>query len=48
MLEVLERDIARLPALLAEEPGPLDEAPPDALAPDAEPAVRTPVQLGLF
>ncbi|HEX2302847.1 MAG TPA: uracil-DNA glycosylase [Gaiella sp.] len=48
MLEVLERDIARLPAFLAEEPVPQDEALPDALAPDAEPAVRTPVQLGLF
>ncbi len=48
MLDVLARDVARLPGLLAGEDGPrVDSAPvPSAAASDGE--RRRPVQLGLF
>jgi DNA polymerase len=51
MLDVLERDVARLPALLSHEPVPAvvaAQAATPAAEPDDEPRIRQPVQLGLF
>jgi hypothetical protein len=53
MLEVLERDVARLPELLASEglcgepPSAVPRRPGDVAA-ELETASRRPVQLGLF
>ena len=54
MLEVLERDVARLPELLGREAAPAAAAPPLPVVEPvetveaAEPRSRQPVQLGLF
>ena len=52
MLEVLERDVARLPGLLGAEVPPPVDLPPAPVVPETadpvEPRSRRPVQLGLF
>jgi uracil-DNA glycosylase len=49
MLDVLERDVARLPTLLSHEPAPPPGVVPTAVPePDETPRSRQPVQLGLF
>jgi uracil-DNA glycosylase len=48
MLAVLERDIARLPALLASDATPSELALAASTVSRAEPAALRPVQLGLF
>ena len=48
MLAVLERDIARLPALLASHATPSEQGLVAPTVSQAEPAVLRPVQLGLF
>ena len=52
MLEVLERDVARLPELLGAQAAPPVDLPPAPVVPETvdpvEPRSRRPVQLGLF
>jgi hypothetical protein len=49
MLDVLERDVARLPTLLSHEPAPRPGLVPTAVPElDETPRSRQPVQLGLF
>jgi len=52
MLEVLERDVARLPELLGAQVAPPVDLPPAPVVPETvdpvEPRSRRPVQLGLF
>jgi len=52
MLEVLERDVARLPGLLGAQAAPPVDLPPAPVVPETvdpvEPRSRRPVQLGLF
>ena len=52
MLEVLERDVARLPELLGAQAAPPLDLPPALVVPETadpvEPRARQPVQLGLF
>jgi DNA polymerase len=47
MLEALERDVARLPALLSRSE-PVSTEPRHLIAAPVEPIAREPVQLGLF